>query len=333
MTMESNTTFDGNKMEKSLPLTIHWNQSMFFNGNSSEFQGGIQAEQGNGHLACESLQVTFDRPISLKEGQKGNEQPAKVEKMVCDRNVRIEEDVYEHNKLVKWQMLIAMTFQQNKLQKEDDQPKGTEQKDNNEVDATGPGSVKIYQHGGPDPLGPPAPDPNKPTPKPMPKAPGEEDPMKLTYVCFNNRMYANTRSNTAKFWGNVRVLDMPTDNPKKDFDMETLTEDLPKGAMYLSCEQLTVLTRKEGAKSSQEMEAVRRVKVQSKEFWGECDKLTYNEAKDLIVLHGTDTEPAKLFRQLSKGQKPDDLIGKTILYIRSTGEFQVDGGQMIRGRQ
>ena len=153
----------------------------------------------------------------------------------------------------------------------------------------GSGTLRIYQHGGAENMGA---EPGSRAPQASSQTDGQaaggEEEMKLTYVCFNNRMYANTRSNTAKFWGNVRVLDMPTDNPKKDIDLEKMLDNgLPKEALYLSSEQLTVLSRKENGKSNQEMEAVRRgsMRVQSKEFWGRCDILTFNEAKDQDCVH------------------------------------------------
>ena len=209
---------------------------------------------------------------------------------------------------------------------------GQEEKEASEINATGPGTVRIYQHGGADPLGQPVPEPGKPAPKPMPKGPAEEDKMKLTHVNFTNRMYANSETNTAKFWGNVRVLDMPTDNPQKNLDLVALLDNMPKDSMYLTCEQLSVLSRKVGAKTSQEMEALKRVTVQSKDMTGRCDKLTFNEAKDQVVLHGSEAEPAHLFRQLTKGGETQDITGKTIVYIRSTGEFQVDGGNWIHAK-
>lgn len=101
--------------------------------------------------------------------------------------------------------------------------------------------------------------------------------------------------------------------------------------MYLTCEQLTVLSR--GWHQDQPGDgSAERVTVQSKDMTGRCDKLTFNEAKDQVVLHGSEAEPAHLFRQLTKGGETQDITGKTIVYIRSTGEFQVDGGNWIHGK-
>ena len=52
---ESNTTFSGDKMQKTVPMTVHWNQSMLFHGNFAEFPRRHSGGAGeNAHLACQS---------------------------------------------------------------------------------------------------------------------------------------------------------------------------------------------------------------------------------------------------------------------------------------
>src|SRR5262249_38483634 len=94
MNMISATNFQGEKLEKPVPMTVHWSKKMFFDGNSCEFAGNIQADQDKARLACQHLQVFFDRTISLREGNKGD-QPAKVKQMVADKEVRVEDSTYE----------------------------------------------------------------------------------------------------------------------------------------------------------------------------------------------------------------------------------------------
>src|SRR5262249_27708980 len=88
MQMESSTAFGGQKTDKPVPLTVYWNESMYFEGSYAEFQGAIQAEQLTSHVSGQSMQVYFDRPISLKEGNKSDE-PARVKDVVIDKKVDI----------------------------------------------------------------------------------------------------------------------------------------------------------------------------------------------------------------------------------------------------
>ena len=64
MHMPSGTTLDGKK--KDGHITIHWNKSMWFNGRSADFDGGVVAFQDNGKLQCQQMQATFDRPLFVR---------------------------------------------------------------------------------------------------------------------------------------------------------------------------------------------------------------------------------------------------------------------------
>src|SRR5262249_18060333 len=83
MNMPSNTTFEGVKPARpGTRLTVHWNKDMLFNGKEAFFNGGVIAYQDNASLKCQDLQVTLDKAVSFKEGQKAG-QGAKVDRMIC----------------------------------------------------------------------------------------------------------------------------------------------------------------------------------------------------------------------------------------------------------
>jgi lipopolysaccharide export system protein LptA len=323
MTMESDTDFQGNKLKRVVPLTIHWDRSMYFDGKFAEFQGSIQAVQENARLACQQLQVFFDRPISLKEGEKDG-QRARVKNLMCDKSVRVEDSTFEKNVLVKFQRIIA----------------GAVSYDNEEermwavADSTHPGSVRLYQHE----------DPSQPSPARSPrpatssgpagsgkKAGGkEEDERKLTYVSFRKQMYANKKTNVATFRSGVRVLYQPLEAGEEpdrvEIDLDRLfAKPLRPGAIYLRCEQLEVRQRtREKAKPYQEIWALYGVTVQSLDFSGEAEKVFFDEEKDLVIFDGgggtaTLYKPAKI-----KGLKGQKIEGKKIFYQRATGQYWGD---------
>jgi hypothetical protein len=338
MQMESATNFQGDKLDKTVPLTVHWSKDMFFNGEYAEFRGGIQAEQQNARLASQRLQVFFDRPISLKEGQKEDE-PARVRHLVCDQDVRVEDSTFEGEQLMKYQRITATVLDMVALdQEEDGRPvapttAGKKGSEGNLVRASGPGTVRIVQRGGQDPLAPTPTPAAKPNEKPAsgPK-PATEEGLKLTYVVFTKRMDANSRSNTANFWENVRVLSMPCDNPNQEIDLETvLAATLPEGAMYLRCDRLKVLDERDNGRSNQQMEAHGRVYVQGKDFYARSDAVYYNQAKDQIIFDGTESGMATLYKIKHVGGEAQVIRGQKILYNRVTGESKVDKAESFRG--
>ena len=152
MRMESTSTLGGQPMEKPVPLTVYWDESMHFSGDGkiAEFfggsKGGVQAEQQNAHLVGQSMQVNFDRRISLREGNK-SEQPARVKNLNVTKNVVIEDYTYDERKnLLKFQQINAPNVRQNSLESDDDKPvaRGQPQPNpGNEIRAMGPGVLRI----------------------------------------------------------------------------------------------------------------------------------------------------------------------------------------------
>jgi hypothetical protein len=327
MQMESNTDLEGKPLGRTVPLTVHWNKDMFFNGGYAEFRGSIQAEQENALLACQKLQVFFDRPISLKEGNRGD-QPAKVRSLVGDQEVRVEDRTLDkEDHLIKYQLLEGSVIAMNTEPGDDDGGgrKTEKPRNTNEVRLSGPGCVRILQRGATDLTAPP---PDKANPPAQP--PAEE--MKMTYVSFLKRMDASSKTNTANFWEYVRVLNFPCDDPHREIDLDAmLATELPAGAMYMRCDRLKVRDRKVQGRSNQEMEAHGRVRVQAREFWAEAAEVDYNEAKDQVVFRGGPGGLATLSKVARPGVPPQTLQGKTIIYTRSTGKAEVIGGDSLNG--
>lgn len=333
MQMESTTNFQGTKLGKAVPLEVHWNKSMFFNGKFAEFHGGIQAEQENSRLACQSLQVFFDRAVSLKGGSGGDkaEQPARVQNLVCDRSVRVEEVLREGEKILKYHRIQAVTLSMNKLDRdEEDSKPGNE---GNEVRASGPGEVRILQKSGSEPMLAPTPQ-EKPQTAPELKTlqnPSDGE-MKLTQVSFLRSMYGNSKSNTATFLENVRVLNFPCENPNIEIDLESIMDNLPKGGMFLRADRLDVLSKQDSkGKSQQEMRAKGRVLVHAQEFWGRAEQVSYEEAKDLVIFFGGETGTATLYKRIRQGAPPEEIKGRKITYSRATGQFKIDEGRWLNG--
>lgn len=331
MRMESATDFQGKNMQQPVPLTVFWNKDMFFNGVYAEFRGGIQAEQGNARMAAQRLQVFFDRPISLKEGNRGD-QAAKVRNLVCDKDVRVEETTYEARKLVKYQLLLATGLDVTSLEPEDDAPRPAKSNEGNLVRASGPGSLRIWQPGSSDPAVPTGPGPTL-TAKPPPGSKPADEEMKLTYVSFQKRMDANSKTNTANFWENVRVLNIPSDTPHREIDLDAIiARELPEGSLYLRCDRLKVLNQPENGRNNQQMEAHGRVWLQGKLYFGRAAAVYFNEAKDQVIFDGEDGT-ATLTKQAEPGGKVEVMTGRKILYYRRTGAATVVDSDQLNGIQ
>lgn len=300
MTLPSDTSFQGGKLTKPADLTVHWNERMFFNGRYAEFRGGIQAEQDNARLNCQAMQVFLDRFLSLKEGKKEGP-PPKVKSLVCDKQVRIVDTVYEKGIFKSYKSIAAVELV----------------KDDQKVEAPGPGIVVLFQPGPKNEA--PA---NSPAGSPPPKHAGEEE-LKLTRISYKGQMFVNNDTRTAHFYDDVELVHVPTDDPNLAIDLDKL----PKGAMYLRADRLKVNGQQEGSTKGQgqQMEADGKALVQSQEFWGRADLIKYDEAKALVIFEGTDGNLATLYRSQARGTAPQEIKGKKIFYWRRTNEFKIEG--------
>jgi hypothetical protein len=313
MQMLSNTNFDGAKLAQPSELTIHWKEAMLFNGKNAEFRGGIQAEQDNGRLLCQEMQVTFDRPISLKEGNRDGPQP-KVDKLLCDKNVQIEDVTREGGRLVGYKRLVAPVVDLD----------NTDQV----LTAPGPGEVRFLQMGGASDAGPKRAGPADAAPRSTPTKTSahEQQELKLTHVRFRERMQANNARRTAIFYGGVEAVNVPSDQPDLKIDLD----HPPPGCLYLSCERLNVFSHPAPKGGNyQELEAIRKVYVQAQEFTARADVVKYDESKELIIFEGAPGSMATLFRVKFQGDKPERITAKKIFYWRNTGEVRFDEAQGI----
>jgi lipopolysaccharide export system protein LptA len=365
MKMDSATNFQGEKLDRPVPLTVHWHKSMLFNGASARFHGNIQGVQEKARLACQQLHVFFDRTISLKEGNKSDD-PAKVREMVCDRDVRIEDSTYDGDVLVKYQRLVSPGVQMIALEPDEEAeqgkvaPRGTppgpagksdkakpagKTSAGNQVFASGPGNVRILQpesddEGGQPGLGSrvpgaaPAPAPGA---KPAPDrhagkhAKGGKTVMKMTYVEFRQRMDANSKTSTAKFWKDVRVLNLPCKDPDMKIDLDAmLAGDLPEGSFYMRCDRMKVLDAPTGGQPNKQMEGHGQVYCQGSDFYARADMVTYNEQKSQVIFYGIDSY-ATLYKVTAKGATPSVVEGKKIIYNEKTKETQVIGTRSFSG--
>ncbi len=339
MKMESATNFQGEKLEKSVPLTVHWSKSMLFNGSSAEFAGSIQAEQEKARLACQHMHVFFDRTISLRQGNR-SDQPAKVRKLVCDQEVRVEDLTYQGNKLVKYTLLRSPVLHMDSLEPDEDRPaKDGKPSAGNKVLASGPGLFKVWEPGsGQDLLNGDGPRPAERRTAARPAAPAKEPAkkadaeMKMTCVWFQRRMDANNQTGTAQFWERVRVLNLPCDRHDREIDLDVvLATDLPEGALYLSCDRLKVLDRPSNGKPNKQMESHGNVYAQGREFYARCGSLYYNQAKEQIILDGAGRGTATLYRVPYPGARAERAEGKKIIYWRASGKVDVIGANQIEG--
>lgn len=340
MDMESGTNFQGETLERPVPMTVLWQKSMLFTGDSAEFHGDIQATQDNSKMACQRLQVYFDRAVSLRQNARTDE-PARVKTLVCDREVRIIDTTMVGDRVVKYMRLESLGLDMITL--ESDTPVGVSLRPDpakksrsggNEIHASGPGNFRIWEASSSDqPLSlgiAPAANGSQPARSPN----GEKTSvMKMTYVAFDRRMDANSKRGTADFYSNVRVLHIPCPRHDTHIDLEAiLATDLPPDSLYIRSDQLKVLDRPGTGGTSKEMHARGRIYTQGRDFYAWADELHYNQQKQQVILEGKESGLAKLYKLGSRPGEKEEVVAERIIFNRSTGKIDVSGLKSISGQ-
>jgi hypothetical protein len=345
MQMESTTNFEGKTLETPVPMTVHWEGSMHFDGLTAEFLDGVQAQQQTGRLASQHLRVTFNRMVSLKEGNRSDEQ-ARVRKLVCDQAVRVEEETFDPKlpaKLIKYQSLQALVMHAEALDPDDEKQKaGTA---GNRVVASGPGTVRIWEEGSGNAIEFVDGNQNQPGEQKQKQKqqqqqgkaapPAKQQEFKMTVVSFAQSMQANSQVHTAKFWGNVRVLNLPWPKHDDPLDVEKTLQRLPPGALYLRCDVLEVLdtpaNEQANKPANKEMDGRGNVFVQGDDFYAHALRVTYNQLKQQVILYGSKEAPARMVRRIGQGNKEETIDGLTIIHNRGTGRTTVDNTSGVQG--
>jgi lipopolysaccharide export system protein LptA len=332
MQMLTATDFEGNKLAHPTQVTIHWNKEMHFDGKQAFFSGGVTAEQNNSRLRCQEMQVTLDRPVSFKEGEK-NSASAKVEHLVCDHGqskqvVMVEDTKFEGSKLVGYQRLHSQElYVDNKEGK---------------MEASGPNGIfNLLQLGTAEEGAPGSPEIKKTSRSPA--APKAKEELKLTRVYFSGRLNADNKKRLATFYDDVKVHHLPADDP----DIQVDEAHPPAGCMILRCKMLKVFSESlPNGQKNQKMQATGQVYIQGRsrspdstrgagnsgndtpDYWGDAQVLKFDESSDWIILDGGDGD-AHLYRVLAPGARPDKVEAKKIWYNRKDRTYRLNEGAGI----
>jgi hypothetical protein len=319
MSMPSKTSLDSDKPARpGARMVIHWNKNMKFDGKYANFFGGVQGEQDDSVIKCDSMQATMDRTVVFKEKQKPNE-GAKVEHLLCNARVWAKDEQFDTTKQrIQADILIC-------TQLAVDNRAGP-------THASGPGRVfhlglSDSETGIPAPQGAQAP-PAIPGPGSPPLKPGKKErEMKLTRIDFQGRMYSNTKNTikSAKFYDGIEVFNVPSEI----FEIPLDADKLPKDGFYLKCEILDLQSRQFDKKTVQSMIATEQVYFRNQELFGLCDELRFDEANDTIIFKANPGNWVRLVKRDPLTQKETKINGETVLYNRKTGQVRVEKAGVI----
>jgi hypothetical protein len=314
MVIVSDTSFDGKKLAAPSEMTISWGSRMFFDGLEAEFGGGVEAQQGENRLKCQSLVAKLTERMDIAAPKKREASGAKIRELICTNAVVLDNYEFANERLEKYEHLecIRLDFSN----------------ESGQMTATGPGFVRSYMRGSAELApGPGAAPAKAPAAKP---AKNDADKLILTEVHFEERLTADRVQQIANFKGHVELVRAPVNDITDLLNPDSLG---PNG-MRIASEQLEMGTKRGPEdRPYNVMVAEKKVSVESDVFHGVGDRVSYNQLLERIIFESLRGSPATFYRVTKRGVEPDMTSAFKIIYFIREDRVKVEGATTIDLRE
>jgi len=300
-------------------LDVNWQGRMDFDGLTARFVDRVVTTSGGTTVRAGSLDVVFNRPIEFSAGQPQPATRPDVSRIACGSGVRIESEsaAQDGGKSVEQLFVRDLVI---------DRTTGN-------VTGTGPGRLSSTRFGQPPGMSLPT-GPQTPGAAPTAAAPvAAAQPDELTYlgVDFQRGMRGNINRRVMEFHQRVEAIWGPVARWGDTLDPHAAT-GLPPRVVTISSDVLGVgqAPPAPGQKrSSIEMAAGGNVLVEGESFTARSARLTWSEAKDLLVFEGDGRSDAQLYRQVKVGAATSSASAGKILYWRALNRVDVDDARFL----
>jgi hypothetical protein len=300
-------------------LDVNWQGRMDFDGLTARFVDRVVTVSGGTTVRAGSLDVVFNRPIEFSAAQPQPAVRPDVSRIACGSGVRIESEsaAQDGGKSVEQLFVRDLVI---------DRTTGN-------VTGTGPGRLASTRFGQPPGMSLPT-GPQTPGAVPPPAAaPATAQPDELTYlgVDFQRGMRGNINRRVMEFHQRVEAIWGPVAKWGDTLDPHAAS-GLPPRVVTISSDVLGVgqTPPAPGQKrSSIEMAAGGNVLVEGESFTARSARLTWSEAKDLLVFEGDGRSDAQLYRQAKVGAATSSASAGKILYWRAINRVDVDDARYL----
>ena len=312
MTLPLDRDFNGQPLATAARMVVHWRSRMEFDGRTARFEEAVVARTPEQALKTEILEVQFREPIRLGETDRGAPSQ-QVEQILCRGGTLLESRTVENLQMTAHERIAAGDLTVNLI--------------SGDLTARGQGWLMSVRHASDrGQLGGPA-----GSFMASPAATEEsESPLRQLYVRFQGGITGNVHRRELNFHDDVHTVYTPVDcwePPLPSDDPHALG---PRG-IVMNCDRLSLrqTLRPNGAERAAEFEAAGNTIVESAAYTARAIRMTYSEAKDLLVLEGDGRSDAQLFRQQQIGGPMARAAAQRILFWPGTNRLKVDGARAL----
>jgi hypothetical protein len=298
----------GKELTRPEILNVVWKDGMNFDGQTVRVSGQVSAKSESQHALAETMEVSLTKRVDFSQPRR--REPLELRELQLHGKVWL-----EHRTLVEGRLQSIDHLQVRNLRVD---------RISGQVLADGPGwfdTVRFERNPeeGLSPVAAGGPPPTAPA-----SGPGRE-PLVYVRIDFVRGITGNLHQGELQFDEQVRTLYGPVD----DWDSK-VDADAPQGLgerdILLTCDTLRLVQMGQlpDGRKPVELTAWGNTVVESARFWSRSHRITYVQAKDLLVLEGDGRSDAQLWRQEQVGGPRSRAAARKILYWRSTNQLEID---------
>lgn len=301
---------EGNILPAPTPLSVTWTGRMNFDGKVARFEDGVHVQREQQQLRTDTLDVTLDKKIDFADA-KLTQRP-EIEKIECRAGVYMESRQFDPRGLKSIARMQTRDLSIHQV--------------TGAVTGTGPGWLEQVGRGNPDGV-------SLPGQPPATAGGASADDNQLNYlkVTFQDGMTGNMHRRQMIFSDDVEAVYGPVENWNQTLDPDR-PHQLGERGIVMNCRELTVTQMPPtapDAKPAIEMRTEGNTLVEGQTFTAQATRMTYTDAKQLLVLEGEDRTHAELWRQPKVGGRTSKLVARKILYWRDSNRVEINGAREL----
>jgi hypothetical protein len=300
---------DGNLLAQPQELNITWQDGMDFDGNTVRYNGAVAAATEFQRASAQTMEVDLAEPFDFAQPQPRQE--------IDIRQIRLDGQVSLENRTVEQGRPKSIDHLHVRNLKVD--------RHTGDIFADGPGWFTSVQRGKPLLTESPGATARNPAATDHTAGPPDDDQLNYVRTDFIRAITGNLHRKELRFDEQVRMVYGPVDDWQETIDPDS-PEPLGEHDVLLNCDTLRLVQIGElpNGKQPVEVTAEGNSMVESRQFWARSHRITYVEAKELLVLEGDGRSDAQLWRQDQVGGQRSRSSSRKILYWKGTGQVEVD---------
>ncbi len=285
------------------PLVIQWHDRMALDGRTVRFDESVVASSGHQQLRAETLEVGFREPIRFHEAHQAARPD--IETLVCRGRVLLEGSDAEAGAKMSTELVDVADLVLNRS--------------TGVVRAGGPGRVISVRRQSSQSLFPNLVEPGSATA-------GSPTPLVYLDVRFQRELTGNLIQRQMVFHEQVRCTYVPVASWDARFDDDSPEAIGPHGAT-LTCDRLaaTQIMAPGTRERAWALEAEGNARAEGQAFLAQALRMTFDQAKGLLVLEGDGRSDATLYVQQQPHQRRASQQSRRILFWPATKQFVLDG--------